>query len=115
MSKIRALQGRFQYVTYGYTSTPATAVGQNRTGGGDNAQTIRRRLRVPAVTYSHKVNMAIVNDLDSRSRGAWGTGDRVWTRPGRVGAVCDAWVLGLLAAHVRGCMGARLCRDQGEG
>ena len=41
--------------------------------------------------------------------------DRVWTRPGRVGAACDAWVLGLLAAHVRGCMGARLCRDQGEG
>ena len=41
--------------------------------------------------------------------------DRVWTRPGRVGAVCDAWVLGLLAAHVRGCRSARLCRDQGEG
>ena len=41
--------------------------------------------------------------------------DRVWTRPGRVGAACDAWVLGLLGAHVRGCMNARLCRDQGEG
>ena len=42
-------------------------------------------------------------------------GDRKWARPGRVGAVCDAWVLGLLAAHVRGCRSARLCRDQGEG
>ena len=42
-------------------------------------------------------------------------GDRKWTRPGRVGAVCDAWVLGLLAAHVRGCRSARLCRNQGKG
>eukprot|EP00964_Phaeocystis_antarctica_P154026 scaffold122524_cov33-Phaeocystis_antarctica.AAC.1 len=32
-----------------------------------------------------------------------------------MGAVCDALVLGLLAAHVRGCRSARLCRDQGEG
>ena len=28
-------------------------------------------------------------------------GDRKWARPGRMGAVCDAWVLGLLAAHAR--------------
>ena len=30
-------------------------------------------------------------------------GSRKWSRPGRVGAGCDARVLGLHAAHVRGC------------
>ena len=36
-------------------------------------------------------------------------------RPGWVGAVCDARVLGLHVAHVRGCRRGRLCRDQGKG
>eukprot|EP00964_Phaeocystis_antarctica_P161887 scaffold135145_cov69-Phaeocystis_antarctica.AAC.1 len=42
-------------------------------------------------------------------------GSRKWSRPGRVGAGCDALVLGLHAAHVGGCRSARLCSDQGKG
>jgi len=42
-------------------------------------------------------------------------GSRKWSRPGRVGAGCDALVLGLHATRVGGCRSARLCRDQGKG
>ena len=38
-----------------------------------------------------------------------------WYRPGWLGAGCDARVLGLHAAHVRGCRRARMCRGQGKG
>ena len=48
-------------------------------------------------------------------------GSRKWSRPGKVGAGCDALVLGLHATHahvhvhVGGCRSARLCRDEGKG
>ena len=41
-------------------------------------------------------------------------GARKWSRPGRVGAGCDARVLGMHAAHVGVCTGARVCRGQGK-
>ena len=41
-------------------------------------------------------------------------GERNWARPGKVRAGYDAWVLGMHAAHVGVCTGARLCRGQGK-
>ena len=38
-----------------------------------------------------------------------------WYRPGWVGAACDARVLGLHAAHVRGCRRARLAAVRAKG
>ena len=41
-------------------------------------------------------------------------GERNRARPGKVRAGYDAWMLGMPAAHVGVCTGARLCRGQGK-